>query len=102
MSNTGTDLANIRSNALAASIDGGDKEVERIVREAARQIGVAVAGAVHLLAPDMVVLGGGMVEEMVDQFVKEVSAAAKKRVLPAFADSFEVVAANRSHDAWIQ
>ena len=41
-------MANIRSGALAASIANGDEVVESIVREAAHQIGRAVAGVVHL------------------------------------------------------
>jgi glucokinase len=97
----GTDVAKIRSGALAASIEAGDEAVESIVREAARQIGRAVAGAVHLLGPDVVVLGGGLVEAMTKLFVTEVSEAAKQRVLPSFADSFEVVAAKLGDDAGV-
>ncbi len=101
LKNAGTDLADIRSGALAASITAGDATVERIVREAARHIGRAVAGVVHLLAPDKVVLGGGLVEAMTELFVKEVGGAARRRVLPSFADSFEVVAAKLGDDAGV-
>jgi glucokinase len=71
------------------------------VREAARHIGRAVAGVVNLLGPDMVVLGGGLVEAMTELFVREVSAAAKNRVLPSLANSFEVVAAELGDDAGV-
>ncbi len=98
---TGTDLANIRSGALAASVNGGDKVVESIVREAARLIGVAVASMVNLLSPDTVVLGGGLAEAMPDLFVKEVSMAAKRRCMPSFAETFEVVAAKLGDDATV-
>jgi len=87
--------------ALAASVAAGDATVERIVREAARHIGRAVAGVVQLLSPDLVVLGGGLVEAMTELFVEEVGGAAKRRVLPAFADSFEVVAAKLGDDAGV-
>ena len=95
----GTDVSEIRSGAIAASIAAGDKPVEIIVREAARHIGRAVAGVVHLLAPDVVVLGGGLVEAMTDLFVKEVRGAAEKRVLPSYVGTFEVVAAELGDDA---
>lgn len=101
LAKVGTDLANIRSGALADSIASGDETVETIVREAARHIGRAVAGAVHLLAPDKVVLGGGLVEAMPELFVSEVQDAARQRVLPSFADSFEVVAAKLGDDAGV-
>jgi glucokinase len=97
----GTDVASIRSGALADSIANGDEVVETIVREAAHQIGRAVAGAVHLLGPDVVVLGGGLVEAMTDMFVTEVSDTAAARVLPSFADSFEVVPASLGDDAGV-
>lgn len=95
----GTDISNIRSGALADSIRAGDKVVENIVRAAAQKIGSAVVTVVHLIAPDKVVLGGGLVEALPDLFVEEVAAAAKKRVLPSFVDSFQVVAAKLGDDA---
>ena len=99
LSAAGTDPANIRSGALAAAIAGGDMVVEDILREAARYIGVAVASIVNLLAPDIVVLGGGLVEALPDLFVKEVSKAAKRRCMPSFAETFVVVAAKLGDDA---
>jgi len=95
----GTDVSDIRSGALAASVAAGDKTVETIVREAARHIGRAVAGVVHLLAPDVVILGGGLVEAMTDLFVSEVRGAAEKRVLQSFVGTFDVVAAELGDDA---
>jgi glucokinase len=63
------------------------------VRTAAGHIGTAVASVVHLLAPDCVVLGGGLVEAMPRLIVNEITAAARKKLLPAFADSLVVVPA---------
>jgi glucokinase len=98
---TGTDISEIRSGALQASIAAGDKVVEAIVREAARHIGLAVASIVNLLAPDVVVIGGGLVEAMEELFVSEVRGSAKKRVLPSFVKSFEVQAAELGDDAGV-
>ena len=60
----GTSIADIRSSMLAEAITAGDKVVERIVRRAARILGTAVASCVHLLCPDVIGLGGGLVEAM--------------------------------------
>jgi len=95
----GTDLANIRSGALARAIAAGDRTVEEIVRAAAVYLGTALAGVVHLLAPDVVVLGGGMVEAMPELIVETAGKAARERVMPTFADTFEVVAAELGDDA---
>ncbi len=99
LAKAGTDLANIRSGALADSIKEGDKAVEVIVQEAARLIGLAVSTTINLLAPDVVVLGGGLVEAMSDLFVSGVDKAARKRVMPAFKDAFKVVPAALGDDA---
>jgi glucokinase len=95
----GADLTRIRSGALAASIKAGDKVIERIVRDAAGRIGVAVASVVHLLAPDVVVLGGGLVEAMPDLFVGGVAKTANKHVLPSYVDSFRVVPCTLGDDS---
>jgi glucokinase len=58
-----------------------------------------VAGIAHLLSPDCVVLGGGLVEAMPRLMVSEVKAAAKKKLLPSFAESFTVVPAELGDDS---
>lgn len=95
----GADLADIRSGTLAEAIKEGDKAVESIVRQAAKSIGIVLAGVINLLAPDTVVLGGGLVEAMPELFVDGAGDAARKRVLPAFTKSFKVVAAKLGDDA---
>ncbi|QDU94250.1 ROK family protein [Lignipirellula cremea] len=109
MKEAGADLMKIRSGALADSVKNGDKVVEQLLRDAGRHMGLAVASLVNLLAPDVVVLGGGMVEEMPKLFVEEVKKAAKNRVMPSYENSFEVVAAALGDDsaamgaaAWVQ
>lgn len=98
----GTDLAEVRSGVLAEAIQAGDKAVERIVRQAARWIGVAIGNAVNLLGPDRVVLGGGLVEAMPEIFLSETTASARARAMPSFEDTFEVVVAKLGDDATVK
>lgn len=95
----GTDLANIRSGAIAAAVHSGDEVVERIVRDTARWIGVAVGNTVNLLAPDIVVLGGGLVEAMPKLYREEVDSAARQSAMHAFEHSFKVVVAKLGDQA---
>jgi glucokinase len=99
LEDAGTDLAAIRSGALSRSIKAGDKAVEQIVRQAARHIGVAVGNVVNLLGPDVVVLGGGLVEAMSDVFLEEVTKGASKQGLASLIDSLKIVAAKLGDDA---
>ncbi len=89
----GTDISDIRSGVLADAVKNGDRVVEQIIRTAAFKIGIAVANVVHLMSPDTIVLGGGLVEAMPKLFVEEVFEAANNRVMPSFVGSFKVVAA---------
>lgn len=97
----GTNIAEIRSGALAESIEKGDKAIEDLVVSAAESIGIAVVNIVHLLAPDKIVLGGGMVEAMEDLFVGTVTKTARKYVFDAYKERFEVVAAKLGDDAGV-
>ena len=99
LENAGMDVSKVRSGVLAASLAAGDVAVERILKQAARWIGVAVGNVVNLLGPDIVVLGGGLVEAMPELFCEQVDRSARKRVMPAFEKTFRVVAAELGDDA---
>jgi glucokinase len=101
MENYGTDLAKIRSKTLREAIAHGDKRIEEIVCNAARQIGIAIGNLVNLLLPDTVILGGGLVEAMPDLFLGPARTAARKRAMPDFADSFEVTVAKLGDDCGV-
>lgn len=95
----GTDLSKIRSGALAEAIKAGDKIVEEIVVTAVERLGVAIGNLVNLLNPDVVVLGGGLVDAMPEIFVGGVTSAANRRCMPSFVDTFKVVPAKLGDDA---
>src|SRR4030095_11176006 len=93
---------NIRSGTLAEAIKAGDSVIERIVERAARLIGSVVGDVVTLLAPDIVVLGGGLVEAMPEILVNEVEKAARQRAAPPFAKTFKIVPAKLGDDAVVR
>jgi glucokinase len=82
----GTDISRIRSSMLAKSIALGDKVIEQIVSRAAEQVGRGIGSLINILAPDVVVLGGGLVEAMPRLYLDAVSQGMKKTVLPSLAD----------------
>ncbi len=89
----GTDLRDVKSRTLAKSIAAGDSAVEDIVRRAARQLGVAAAGVVNLIAPDIIILGGGLVEALEKLYLAEVREAVANHAMPLLADRVKVRAA---------
>jgi glucokinase len=96
---TGTDLAEIRSGAIADAIENGDTAIRGLVEQASQAIGLAVVNIVHILAPDKIVLGGGMVEAMEELIVGVVRKTARESVMSVYKDRFEVVAAKLGDDA---
>ncbi len=95
----GTDIAEIRSGAIASAIENGDTAIRQLVQDAAHSVGIAVVNIVHLLAPDKIILGGGLVEAMEDLIVSTVKKTARQNVMPVYRDRFDVVAAKLGDDA---
>jgi glucokinase len=95
----GTDIREIRSGAIAGAVRAGDGMIEEIVRHAARQLGAAVANTVNLMAPDMVVLGGGLVEEMPKLFVEEVKNSILRIAMRSLSGDVKVAAARLGDNA---
>lgn len=95
----GTDLREIRSGMLARAIENGDNVIREIVADAARWLGRGLATAVNLMAPDVVVLGGGMVEAMPKLFEKEVSKGLEEAVMAPFRGTYTLALAKLGDDA---
>lgn len=101
LKNAGTNLADIRSGALAASVANGDVAVEKIIDHACDHLALSVVTVVHLLAPDIIVFGGGLIEAMPDVMLPTIEALAKKRVLPSLKDVFKIKEAKLGDDATV-
>lgn len=86
----GTDLRDIKSRTLAKAIAAGDQAVEEIVRRAARQLGLAAASIVNLIAPDVIILGGGLIEALGALYIEEVRSAVERRAMPLLADDIKI------------
>lgn len=95
----GSDLSKIKSKLIAESIKNGDREVERVVNVAIRELGYTIANLVHLLSPDVFVLGGGLVEAMPKLIVDGVFEHANENVLDCYKKSFKIRAAKLGDDA---
>jgi glucokinase len=76
-------LTDIRSKALAASFRGGDEAAMILFRNSIRYLGMGVAAVVNLLAPDQVMLGGGLVEEMPNLYIELLKEEVERYAVPA-------------------
>lgn len=101
LKHAGTDLLDIRSGALAASVENGDDSVQAIVAHACSHLALSVVTVVHLMAPDIIVFGGGLIEAMPDVMLPTIEKLAKKRVLPSLRDVFKIKEAKLGDDAGV-
>src|SRR5437899_1412150 len=62
----GEELVDMRSGDLRKALRRGDKLVDRVIEEAAEYTGIAVANVINLLNPEVVVLGGGVIDALED------------------------------------
>ncbi len=78
----GTDFSKIRSSVIAEAIAIGEKKVESIVRKAAYLTGVAIANLINILSPELVILGGGLIEALGKIYEEEIQKAVKEHAMP--------------------
>ena len=97
----GTDVSDIRSGALKDSVKKGDEAVIRIVEDACDQLALSVVTMVHLMAPDVIVFGGGLIEAMGDFMLPRIETAARKRILGSLKEVFEIKEAKLGDDAGV-
>lgn len=95
----GTDPADIRSSALAASIENGDDAVRDIVLHAAEVLGTCLGDTCKLFLPDIVVLGGGLIESMSDLWLPAVRKAMRTQLIDTCPDAIPVKAARLGEHA---
>lgn len=76
----------------------GDARAAEVVRAGARALGCGLANAVHLLAPTLVVLGGG-VAEYGEVWRAEVEAAVRAETFPEAIEACRVELARAGYDA---
>jgi glucokinase len=96
-----------RKNALLSGADlkeaddAGDELVRTIVHRAAKFIGIGIGSLLNVLGPEMVVLGGGLVEAFGDDFVDRIERAARKTAFEINARNVRFVRAQLGDDAGV-
>jgi len=78
----GTDLSNITWRILKRAIKHGDDRIDEMLRARMRVVGIALSGIVNFLNLEMVVLGGGLMDEMPKLVLSEVEAGLREHLMP--------------------
>lgn len=95
------DLEGLRSRALRKAIKNGDKLVSEVVEEAAEYIGVAVGSLINVLGPQIVVLGGGVIESLEEPMMPVIVSSARRVALGKNAQEVAILSSALGDDAGI-
>jgi glucokinase len=97
----GADLEDLRSGDLRKAIRRGDKFVEKIIEEAAEYIGIAVANLINVINPEVIVLGGGVLDALEDEMMAIIVETAMDYSMPGTAKGVEIRASKLGDNAGI-
>jgi len=97
----GPDLADMRSGDLRKAIRKGDKFVEKVVEEAAEYAGIGVANLINILNPEIVVVGGGVIEALENEMMPALLKTVKEHVMPGTMDGIKIEASKLGDHAGI-
>lgn len=89
----GYDFKKIKSNALSRAIGAGDKYLEDLILDKARILGITMANIVNILNPELIVLGGGVIEALGKLIVPEARRIMKQYAMAPLTESIKVVSA---------
>ena len=97
----GDSLADMRSGDLRKALRRGDKLVEKVIEEAAEYTGIAVANVINLINPEVIVLGGGVIDALEDEMMAIIVETAKDYAMQGTARNVDIVASRLGDDAGI-
>ena len=97
----GPDLTDMKSGDLRKALRRGDKFVEKVIEEAAEYTGIAVANVINVLNPEVIVLGGGVMDQLADEMMSIIIETARDYALTGTIKGIEIIASKLGDDAGI-
>jgi glucokinase len=74
----GKSLAGVTSGALKEAYQREDKVVQKTINRAAKYIGIGIGSMINVLGPEVIVLGGGVIEALCDEMLPIIEKSATR------------------------
>jgi len=97
----GDELKDLRSGDLRKAIRKGDKFTEKVIEDAAEYTGIAVANLINIFNPEVVVLGGGVIDALEDEMMAIIVETAMDYAMSGTTKGIEIIASKVGDDAGI-
>ena len=91
----------IKSRHIAEALNQRDPIVRKLVDNAAEHIGIAVANVIHLLCPDVIVLGGGVMQSFGNYMFPRIRRKVRAHAISVCARGVRIVGTDLGDDAGI-
>ncbi|TVR60546.1 MAG: ROK family protein [Spirochaetaceae bacterium] len=79
--NAGTDIRKVKSGTLLKAIEAGDTAVADVVYRAADFLGIGMANCVNIFNPEIIVLGGGLVEKFGAEYIARADTSMRRHAM---------------------
>jgi glucokinase len=97
----GESIIDLKSGDLRKALRKGDKLTAKVLQEAAKYTGIAVANLVNILSPQTVVLGGGVMDALEDDLMPTILETARDYAMPGTLKDVEILASKLGDEAGI-
>ena len=91
----------LSSQILKTAYDKRDALAVRVMNRTAKSIGIGLGSLVNLFGPEMIVLGGGVIEAMGDEFIRRIDRATRKIAFEICVRDLKIVKAELGDDAGV-
>ena len=97
----GDDWSKLTSSVFKKAVEADDKLVIEEITRAGKYTGLAVGSLLNILSPEMVIIGGGLMEALGDRILTLIRQFAQKNSFPIAFDGVQIVPAKLGDDAGI-
>jgi glucokinase len=97
----GKRLEEVSSGALKQAYQQEDKLVQKTIKRAAKYIGIGIGSLVNVLGPEVVVLGGGVIEALGDEMLPIIERSAARVAFEYALKGVRIVRAELGDDAGV-
>ncbi len=95
----GSDISAIKSKHIRQSIEAGEIHVQNVVEKAAYYLGVGLANLVNIFNPQLIVLGGGLIEKLDKWILPIAQQTMRDNAMPSLVQRVEIKVAQLEDDS---
>ncbi len=95
----GADFLAIKSGTIARAMEAGEEAVIELVMRSAQFLGIGMGNCVNAFDPELIILGGGMVEKFGDQYLATAIESMRETGMKRMVEHVKVKAAELGDDA---